>query len=84
MAINSQVGGRQHLGHIGQALQYFVDAILAQGSHARLQRAVANLGGAGALADVLADGVVALHQLVDAQAPPVAVAVALGAALALP
>ena len=36
------------------------------------------------LAYVLADGIVALHQLVDAQAPPVAVAVALGAALALP
>ena len=53
MAINSQVGGRQHLGHIGQALQDFVDAILAQGAHARLQRAVADLGGAGALADVL-------------------------------
>ena len=78
MALNrSQIGCADHFGHVGQALQHFFDAVLPQGEHAGRQRRVPDVRGGGSAADVLADGIVADHQLMDAQPSAVTVVLAL-------
>ena len=82
-----QIGRCHHFTHVGQALQHFFDAVLAQGEHAGGERGVRDVRGRDPVADVLANGFVTHHQLVDAQAAVVAVvavAFAFGAAYGAP
>ena len=82
-----QIGRCHHFTHVGQALQHLFDAVLAQGEHAGGECGVRDVRGRGPVADVLANGFVTHHQLVDAQAAVVAVvavAFAFGAAYGAP
>ena len=79
-----QIGRCHHFTHVGQALQHLFDAVLAQGEHVGGERGVPDVRGRGPVADVLANGFVTHHQLVDAQAAVVAVAFAFGAAYGAP
>ena len=82
-----QIGRCHHFTHVGQALQHFFDAVLAQGEHVGGERGVRDVRGRDPVADVLANGFVTHHQLVDAQAAVVAVvavAFAFGAAYGAP
>ena len=82
-----QIGRCHHFTHVGQALQHFFDAVLAQGEHVGGERGVPDVRGRDPVADVLANGFVTHHQLVDAQAAVVAVvavAFAFGAAYGAP
>ena len=79
-----QIGRCHHFTHVGQALQHLFDAVLAQGEHAGGEGGAPDVRRGGPVADVLADGLVTEHQLVDAQAPVVAALFALLATTPLP